>query len=636
MMNIKEIIELPPASKALLFDMDGVLLDSLGLDLSLCGNLLHKHLGQEISLPKDFIRSIFAYHPAEFWQRIFSFVARQYKHTAATEVQAALLEEYNQARKTAVFPVNPGILTLLQGCKEQGLKRAVVSNNPTEDVQEILRQSEILEYFDTVVGNDVEQLQPKPAPDTYIHAAQLLGLRPEQCVVLEDSLLGAEAGFRAGCFTIGVATGGSSFSDLEHCGWTHRVYTAFHVPRCRLNLGPVTQKSIQSPNDFVSHAVEHLAWRLGSSIALLWLNNDWFQLGKILGQHIARFPRHAEGAAALGMIDDGSAETCITLREEPGAEIQARSGIDLTWFLSLRCEQLHSGGPLVDLLQGLSQGLKARIRVRLCSAEDPHHAWEGIFRSVGISLSKLFAPESIPDPEEKEELRAAHAVVIETLSASKVILVRTTAESRVRVSVDLSQHQAGSYTFQVPPSLPVHGFADLLEQMAFEAGWTLMVDFQAEQLSSSHVVMEDIGLVLGRGLKEVLVLRMHAAGVQGAGSSMQTREDYANQVLSVGVSVEGRKFLQFVPFTEAYSAFRQNFLIGHNIGAGLFSEDLDDFLDGLAGGLECSLIIHIRQTVEPARGWPLLFSHLGRAFKEVFQENRRRKGVPPGVKATLI
>ncbi len=634
-MNIKELIELPVATKAILFDMDGVLLDSLGLDFFLCGDLLQKHLGQAISLPKDFIRSIFAYHPPEFWQRIFSFVATQHKITAAVEVQAALLEEYNKIRNTAIFLVNPGILALLQGCKEQGLKIAVVSNNPTEDVKKILRQSEIVAYFDAVVGNDIEQLQPKPAPDTYIHAARILDIAPEHCVVIEDSVLGAEAGFQAGCFTVGVATGGSSFTDLEYCGWTHRVYSSFQAPVCRLNLGPVTQKNIQSPNDFVSHAVEHLAWRLGSSIDLLWPNNDWFQLGKTLGQHIAAFPRQAEHAAALGMIDDGSAETCVSLTEAAELEIQAAAGIDLDWFLALRCEQIQTGGPLVDLLKGLCQGLKARIAIRLCSVEDPHHAWEGIFRSVGISLSKLFVPEYVV-PTEQAKTTAPHRLVIEALSSTQAVLVRNTAESRVRVALDLSAHQAGSYTFAVNPALPVHGFADLLEQMAEQAGWTLTVDFRAEQLSSSHVVMEDIGLVLGRTLKEVLVLRMNASGVQGAGSSMQTPEDYADQGLSVGVSVEGRKFLKFIPFTEDYPGFRQRFLLGQNIGAGLFSEDLDDFLDGLAGGLECSIMIHIRQAVDPAKGWRLLFSQLGKALQEVFHENPRRKGVPPGVKATLI
>ncbi len=67
----------------------------------------------------------------------------------------------------------------------------------------------------------------------------------------------------------------------------------------------------------------------------------------------------------------------------------------------------------------------------------------------------------------------------------------------------------------------------------------------------------------------------------------------------------------------------------------LLSEDLDDFLDGLAGGLDCSIIIHLKELKDANEGWQLLFKNLGKAMKQVFDLNPYRKGVPPGVKATL-
>jgi HAD superfamily hydrolase (TIGR01509 family) len=53
-----------------------------------------------------------------------------------------------------------------------------------------LSRSGIIDSFDKVVGNDIQQVVKKPAPDTYLLAAQLLGVNPENCVVVEDCLIG--------------------------------------------------------------------------------------------------------------------------------------------------------------------------------------------------------------------------------------------------------------------------------------------------------------------------------------------------------------------------------------------------------------------------------------------------------------
>ncbi len=636
MLQLDNILWLPDETQAILFDMDGVLVDSLGLDFTLCKELLSKHLGRSVTLSKDFIRSIFAYHPPEFWRRIVAFIEEKEGISVDADVQQAVLAEYNLARKNAVFPVNPGIITILSACKKQHIKTAVVSNNPTEDVRKILTQSGIAEYFDLIIGNDLHKLQPKPAPDTYIYAANLLEVPLGLCAVIEDSLLGAEAGDKAGCFVVGVATGGTSFADLEGSTFTRRVYSSFQTNHLALQFGDVKKKSLHTPNDFISHMVEHIAWRMGCGIELFWNSNNWPQLGKKLGQSIAALPQRAKSAAALGMIDDGSAEVSVTSTDEPDLLIETIEQLEPTWFFGLRCEQLESSAPLLELLRGLTQGLRVRLHVLVCGVEDPHHTWEGVFRSIGIALGKMFAPnESLPPAKETEQATPAHGIVVEELTDQTAALVRTTAESRVRVAVNCAVHWPGSYNFTVGSSIQVSAFGGLLEAMAKEAGFTLSVDFIAERLSSSHVVTEDTGLVLGRALKELLVQRMNCCGVQGAGSSIQTEADYHSQAVSVGVSVEGRKFVKFVPFTEDYSEFRKSFLLGQDVYGGLFSEDLDDFLDGLAGGLDCSIMVHIRQRVSPAEGWLFLFQHLGKALQEVFQENPCRKGVPPGVKATL-
>ncbi|MBF0211953.1 MAG: hypothetical protein HQM00_00165, partial [Magnetococcales bacterium] len=129
--------------------------------------------------------------------------------------------------------------------------------------------------------------------------------------------------------------------------------------------------------------------------------------------------------------------------------------------------------------------------------------------------------------------------------------------------------------------------------------------------------------------------RMEGTGVNGAGSSVQVPEDLQSPV-RVGISVEGRKFLCLVPLNDARESLRQRFLVGQDVLHGLRSEDLDDFLDGLVGGLTASLVVHFQSIPDPETGWPMIFHHLGVALRETFAINPQRKGMPPGVKATLL
>jgi len=631
--SIAERLWIPADTQAIFWDMDGVLIDSLSLDLVICNQLLKQHFGSNVTVSKALIRSLFAYDSQKFWEIILAFVEKTYNLPEVMKPLDKILEAFHQARHDCVFELNPGIEEIL---KAASLKMAVVSNNPTVDVEDILKRCGIFKYFESIVGNDIEKLEKKPAPDTYLLAARLLGVNPEKCVVIEDSLIGISAGYNAKCYTIGVATGGTEFERLEQRA--QQIYSTFEINPLLLQFGDVRKKQIISPNEFVSHAIEHIAWRLGVEIDFTWHNNDWLTLGETLGKKIRKFEIQEKSSVALGMIDDGSAEVSIEISDTPALRLDAIENLDLDWFLSLRCEQLPSGKPLVELAQGLAQGLGVRIAIKVCSVEDPHHTWEGIFRSIGIGLNTIFTPKhpaALPFDNVIEEnvSQGEISVLAKSLHYSKVL--RGTAESHVVVSVDFSKQLPNSFVFNVAESIDVSELHRLLEMLAEEAGCTMQVEFNATVLSSSHVVLEDTALVLGRALLEILTLRMLQWGVNGAGSSINTVEDIETQQIRVGISVEGRKFWKFVPFKVSLDKVRQDFIIGHNIYEHLRSEDLDDFLDGLSGGLACSIIVHIEELIEPNKGWQLLFKNLGKAIKEVLALNPYRKGVPPGVKATL-
>lgn len=411
----------------------------------------------------------------------------------------------------------------------------------------------------------------------------------------------------------------------------------------KLAFGDVRSKRIETSNDFISHMVEHIAWRLGCSIDLQWPNEDWKSLGKTLGARIRLFTPLRQSAAALGMIDDGSAEVRIELDKTGDLEINAGANIDLQWFLSLRCEQLSSGRHLVDLLTGLAKGLSARISLRVCNFEDPHHTWEGVFRAIGVALNKIFAPPIQPGvfSSPVETNVDGGDILVVSRSGYLAEIRRQTAESALSVTVDFTKKQPVVFRYEGAPiehyraTNALKGVRQLLQLVAGEAGFSLQAVFTSKVLNSSHVLLEDTGMVIGKALREILVKRMMDLGINGAGSSIQNPHDFNDQQISVGVSVEGRKFWRFVPLHTTFDEVRKRLIIGHSVMEGLYSEDLDDFLDGLSWGLGCSLVIHIRDLPPAVYAWPMIFKNLGIALGEAFEINPYRRGVPPGVKANL-
>lgn len=227
--SLAQRLRVPNNTQALLWDMDGVIIDSLGLDLVVCNYLLKKYLGARVLLSRDYIRSIFAYDVPKFWELIFEKVGQDFEVSPASADRALIVKEYTAVRKNYPFKILPGIRQILSAVQEKGLQNAVVSNNPIKEIEEMLAKAGIVDQFNLIIGNDAKPEMPKkPAPDIYLFAAEQLKINPKQSVVIEDSLLGAESGKRAGCFTIAVATGGDTKEQLQAASFQiDKVYDNF-------------------------------------------------------------------------------------------------------------------------------------------------------------------------------------------------------------------------------------------------------------------------------------------------------------------------------------------------------------------------------------------------------------------------
>jgi beta-phosphoglucomutase family hydrolase len=123
-----------------------------------------------------------------------------------------------QKIKEGAVQVYPGSVEYLKAAKKAGLRRAVVSASANcKDVLEAAGIADLLEERVDGVTAREQKLPGKPAPDTFLYGAKLLGLGPESCAVFEDALAGVAAG-RAGDFgiVVGVDRVGQAQALSDH------------------------------------------------------------------------------------------------------------------------------------------------------------------------------------------------------------------------------------------------------------------------------------------------------------------------------------------------------------------------------------------------------------------------------------
>ncbi|MCI0685030.1 MAG: beta-phosphoglucomutase family hydrolase [Gemmataceae bacterium] len=112
----------------------------------------------------------------------------------------------------------PGSVALVRRLRQQGIRTAVVSSS--NNCEQVLRAAGIVDLFEVRVDGVVASqlhLPGKPAPDTFLKAAQMLGVSPARAVVVEDALAGVQAG-RAGGFglVVGVDRDGAGAALRTH------------------------------------------------------------------------------------------------------------------------------------------------------------------------------------------------------------------------------------------------------------------------------------------------------------------------------------------------------------------------------------------------------------------------------------
>ncbi len=171
--------------QAVIFDMDGLLMDSENLGLiAIHDCALYQGVDVPVEISKQCIGITTAassallnrHFPALDTARLFEDFAR-YMHEKALNGQ---------------IPLKKGAVELLEYLQRKKIPAAVASSSGMQTIQLYLEKAGIVQYFRLLLS--ANGMASKPAPDVFLKAAELLGVQPENCLVLEDSYNGVKAG----------------------------------------------------------------------------------------------------------------------------------------------------------------------------------------------------------------------------------------------------------------------------------------------------------------------------------------------------------------------------------------------------------------------------------------------------------
>jgi beta-phosphoglucomutase len=197
--------------KGILFDMDGVLVDS---EEFICKAAIKMFAEQCIYVePDDFVPFI-----GTGESRYLGGVAEKYGYQLnIDEAKARTYNIYGEMVKGKLRTLN-GVKSFIDLCTEKGIKMAVASSADQMKVDINLKEMGFsADTFQAIISGS-EVIFKKPNPEIFVKAAEKLGLLPEECLVVEDAVNGIQAGKAAGCKCLALTTSFSA-GQLKQADW---------------------------------------------------------------------------------------------------------------------------------------------------------------------------------------------------------------------------------------------------------------------------------------------------------------------------------------------------------------------------------------------------------------------------------
>lgn len=177
--------------KAVIFDMDGTLIDSMGIWIQVDKEYLKM---RNIPVPDDLFKDVTTGNS-------FKEICRYFKDKfdlpdSIEEIGAEWTGMVEEHYKTDV-KLKTGAHEFLKFLEENNIKIGVGTSNSKHLAETVLKANNVLEKFDSIVTG-CEDIKGKPFPDIFLKAAEELNIAPKDCLVIEDVFIGVQAAKKAG------------------------------------------------------------------------------------------------------------------------------------------------------------------------------------------------------------------------------------------------------------------------------------------------------------------------------------------------------------------------------------------------------------------------------------------------------
>lgn len=201
--------------KAIIFDMDGVLVDTENAYLNMFRDFLRAH-GKPVR--EDILLKIVGADSKKTWK----YMGKLWGEEDTEKIRQLFHSEYPDGTLDYREYLFPGVPQMLRTLKQKNYLLALASSSKKKDIRRMLKENELGSYFTVVVSGE-EYKESKPDPEIYNDVKRQLGLNSEECLVVEDSTYGIRAAKAAGLEVIAVGDPRFSFDQSEADGWIKKV-----------------------------------------------------------------------------------------------------------------------------------------------------------------------------------------------------------------------------------------------------------------------------------------------------------------------------------------------------------------------------------------------------------------------------
>ena len=203
-MGLKELVD---NSKAIIFDLDGTLIDSMNVWSDIDKEFFKMH---DLPFEEDYQKEI----GHKGLKEIAAYTKTRYNLKESEDEIVTIWLDMAKEAYAYKIPLKEGVKSFLEYLQSKNIKMGIATSNSLELTELVLKHHDIYKYFSKVVT--VNELKTnKGSPDIYLHISDSFGLVPSECIVFEDLLTGIKTAKKAGYKVVGLKEKASLDKEKE-------------------------------------------------------------------------------------------------------------------------------------------------------------------------------------------------------------------------------------------------------------------------------------------------------------------------------------------------------------------------------------------------------------------------------------